>query len=94
MIRGKSRMDYHSIMVNKYNLPGHMVDSVYRYVEQKIPPGSFMRAVLANELVLASIRADPYNKEAIHSWAEFIHNELPAGCWGSRRVVSDWLESD
>jgi hypothetical protein len=64
--------------------------SLLRYAQDGVPVGDFLRAVLANDLVDAAARADPGNAAALSAIAAFIVQQLPAPCWGSRRVVAAW----
>lgn len=68
----------------------HMEPGVRLYVEEGIQPGSFMRAVLANDFMGAVKRADSSNGELLREWAQFVYNYLPSDCWGSYKTVDDW----
>ncbi len=74
-------------------IPSQMHGAVERYLMQGIPPGSFLTAVLENDLVGSFGRADGENLEAMKGWADFIYNYLPTGCHGSPEVVDDWITS-
>jgi hypothetical protein len=78
---------------NYSKLPMHMRTGVQLYLEQGIEPGSFLRAVLENDLAGAARRADEVNRKFLFEWAEFLHNELPANSWGSPEIVDRWLET-
>jgi hypothetical protein len=67
----------------------HMEESVRLYVEHGILPGSFLQAVLANNLIHAAGRADSINAELLREWAFFLL-ELPDECWGSWGQVVKW----
>jgi len=64
-----------------------------RYLEEGVPPGSFLSAVLANNLVQAFARADETNRAAMFRFAMFLHNEAPLDAWGSEQAVRDWVQS-
>ena len=72
-------------------LPTHMQDGMRLYIERGIPPGSFHRAVLSNDLMGAFKRADDVNTAAMVDYARFLYNEAPGGCFGSPDHVKDWL---
>lgn len=74
-------------------LPEHMRDGFQRYIERGIPGGSFMNAVLANDLMGAMQRADDINRERLFDTCAFLHNEAPIGCFGSEERVRDWIKS-
>jgi len=67
-----------------------MEPSVRLYVEEGISPGSFLKAVLANDFMGAVGRADSSNSELLREWAMFVYNYLPENCWGSYDVVKEW----
>lgn len=77
--------------INYSLLPDHMQDGMRRYIENGIPPGSFQRAVLSNDLMEAFRRADDVNAYAMRAYAMFLHNEAPGGCYGSPEHVKDWI---
>lgn len=79
--------------VNYDNLPIHMQNSIRLYVEEKIEPGSFLFAVLSNDLTQAFGRADEINREAMFDWANWLYNECPRNIWGSREIVQKWIDS-
>jgi hypothetical protein len=72
-------------------LPEHMRDVARGYVERGYPPGGFLRAVLANDLVGAFGRADGPNAHCMGDWATWLFNEAPSACWGSSEKVTAWL---
>jgi len=73
-------------------VPEHMREGLERYVEHHIRPGSFLMAVLENNLVLAAGRADDINRMYLMQWADVLYNELPGSCWGSKEKVQNWLD--
>lgn len=79
-------------MTIKYNrLPEHMQASARRYVERGIPGGSFLNAVVSNDLTGAFARADDINTAAMRDWVMWLHNDAPVGCYGSPEHVRDWV---
>lgn len=72
-------------------LPEHMQDGMRRYIENGIPPGSFQRAVLSNDLMQAFRRADDVNVHAMRDYAVFLVSQAPGGCFGSPQHVTDWI---
>ena len=71
-----------------------VLDSLQRYVEQKIPTGGFLRAVLENNLMEACGRADEQNSASLFQIVAYVYNELPARSWGSPEKVVAWLEDE
>lgn len=74
-----------------YSKIAHLLPSLGRYVNDRIAPGGFLRAVLQNDLYGAVARADPQNRALLPEIVEFVHWELPEACHGSREDVSHWL---
>jgi len=77
-------------MFNYSMLPEHMRGGAQRWIENGILPGSFMTAVLQNNLTEALNRADSINKERLHDIVAFFYNEAPSACWGSPEQVEEW----
>jgi hypothetical protein len=74
-------------------LPEHMREGAEDYIEHGHKPGSFLRAVLENNLIEAFGHADDTNLAAMHAWAEWLYNETPSACWGSPAKVTAWMEA-
>lgn len=72
-------------------IPEYMKEALDRYVNQKIMPGSFLQAVLCNDLFGAMGRADSNNRAALYSIVQYIYNELPSNSWGSAKIVKEFL---
>ena len=72
-------------------IPVHMVEALERYIQKRIKPGSFLTAVLSNDLFGACGRADSDNAQILPAYAAYLYNEAPAACWGSVEKVQNWL---
>lgn len=79
--------------MNLSSIPEHMRHGVEGYITCGWKPGSFLYAVLCNNLVEAAANADDVNKHALFEWASLLYNELPAGSWGSPEIVANWIMS-
>lgn len=79
--------------VDYSRLPEHMRAGAEDYVERGYKPGSFLRAVLANDLVEAFGHADSTNLVAMHAWAQWLWNDAPSMSWGSTERVEQWIAS-
>ena len=81
--------------INYSSIPEHCQDGLKRYIEDGIPPGSFLTAVLENNLVEAFGRADHINRDHIRDYCMWLYNEAPAvpRSWGSREIVSKWIKA-
>jgi hypothetical protein len=77
--------------MNLTKIPEHMREGVVNYVHRGIRPGSFLEAVLCNDLVRAASNADELNACCLYEWAEVLVQELPISCWGSPEKVQAWL---
>lgn len=74
-------------------LPSHIQGGARRYVEQGIPPGSFLTAIITNDLLEACGRADDINRERIFDIVKWFYNEAPTGCWKSAENMRQWCEA-
>ena len=71
-------------------LPEHCRGGMKRYIEEGIPPGDFLEAVICNDLVQAFARADDTNITRLFDYANFLYNEVPSVCWGSKEKMLGW----
>lgn len=78
--------------MNPY-LPDHMKKAVKNYLEEGIPPGHFLTAVLCNDLKEAIARADDINILALPNIVSWFYNNAPKACWGSEDNFNSWIES-
>ena len=78
-------------MTDYSKLPPYMHDTAKRYVEKGIEGGSFFTAVVSNDLMCAFARADEANIAAMRAWVMWLYNDAPCGCYGSPKVVSEWI---
>lgn len=72
-------------------LPPHMGGAIKRYIENGIAPGSFLTAVLCNDLREEFARADDENSRAMRSWVQYLYSYAPGGCWGSKERFEAWI---
>jgi hypothetical protein len=72
-------------------VPPHTIGGIDRYVEHHIEPGSFLRAVLENNLREALGRADSTNRFALFDIVTYLYNCVPHNCWGDAKRVEEWL---
>ena len=71
-------------------VPEHIRDAVVRWVEHGINGGSFLNAVVTNDLREACGRADERNSIYLRSIVAWFYNYAPSNCWGSREVAESW----
>ncbi len=73
-----------------FSVPEHDHDGLIRWLTEGLAPGSFLTAVLSNDLREACARADPINQTALCRIVRFLANDAPLGSWGSAREVEYW----
>jgi hypothetical protein len=71
-------------------IPHHMRNTAELYLLHGVRPGSFLEAVLENDLAGAVGRADHYNRGALAAWVDWCFWCLPSRAWGSREAVAKW----
>lgn len=74
-------------------LPDHMKKGMKNYLEHGIEPGSFMTAVLCNDLKGAIARADSTNLAALPNIVSYCYNNIPSTAWGSPEKMEAWINS-
>ncbi len=80
-----------------YGLPGdnHPGDenlaSIQLYVSHGAPPGSFLEAVISNDLKEAVAIADEKNRQRLPGLVVYIVNCTPSGCQGSPEIYKAWM---
>jgi len=76
-----------------YYIPSRMMSGIQRYVKKHTPPGSFLQAVIQNNLRKAVARADKENLANLPAFISYFYNEAPPSCWGSPEAYELWLSS-
>jgi hypothetical protein len=66
---------------------------LHRYKFYGLRPGSFLEAVLKNNLVEACLCADPYNARELREIVKLCLALLPSESWGSSEAVEAWIEA-
>lgn len=97
IIRELNPLELESMIQSEYldrkihKLYEHDLAPIKRFIEQKIPPGSFLEAVLRNNLKDAMGRADSRNRRRVFEYVEYLYNYAPTTCWGSNEKYEAWL---
>lgn len=78
--------------VRDFSIPDYMAGGIKRYIEDGIPPGDFLSAIITNDLRTAVFHADDYNIRNIPAYIFYFYNEVPSTCWGSVKSMSDWIK--
>jgi hypothetical protein len=81
-------------MIDYSALPESLQGGLQLYIEDKIPPGSFLKALLMGNLLLAKECADVYNKPRINEIVLWLSMNIPPECWGSEEAYINWLQKD
>ena len=74
-------------------IPPNIFNGLIAYVEDGIPTGHFLHAVLCNDLFEAMGRADMDSRVVLHEICEYVWNHLPGNCWGSAAKVTAWIDA-
>jgi len=78
---------------HEFYIPARMMDGIEMYLKYGIEPGSFLTAIIQNNLSLAVQCADSENLRNIPAYVAYFYNEVPLGCWGSPTKMEDWIKS-
>jgi hypothetical protein len=73
-------------------VPRQTIETIRDYINRGIPTGSFVRAVLENNLMEAMMKADEHNRRSIFWIVSMVYNLAPAQCWGSPQEYRAWLD--
>lgn len=71
-------------------VPMHLRRGLALYFSAGILPGSFLQAVLCNNLREAWLRGDPIARRDLFCIVDFLHSWAPIDSWGSRDKVLAW----
>ena len=74
-------------------LPEHCREGMILYIEYGVIPGSFLTAVIENDLVHSFAYADDINIKRLFDYAGFLYNECPSQAWGSKEKVAAWAKA-
>jgi len=69
----------------------HMRPGLAGYLTWGRPVGSFLTAILSNDLMEAARQADHINKNKLYDYADFLHNYADPRSYGSPDSVSEWI---
>lgn len=72
--------------------PEHMRAGLWNYVNYGIPTGSFLEALLTNDLRRAVKSADRVNIAVLYGMVDFCNMNIPASCWGSKEAYDQWIK--
>ena len=78
--------------LKEYDLPHHLIPGLARYLVGGIAPGSFLRAVLENDLTDTVLSADASSLSSLRELIHYLLEFAPAAAWGSPGLVEMWIE--
>jgi hypothetical protein len=73
-----------------FYIPDRMMGGIQRWIDNRIPPGDFLTAVICNDLRKACGRADDENLRNLPAYVGYFYNEAPSTCWGSPEKFAAW----
>lgn len=73
-----------------FYIPSRMMSGINMWVTHGIRPGSFLNAVLENNLRSACECADDENIVNLPAYIAYFYNDAPSQCWGSKEKVDAW----
>jgi hypothetical protein len=74
------------------NINSDIHGSLERYLNHGIPCGSFLMAVLENNLMEAFGRADIGNSANLKNIVGYVYMHVPSNAWGSKEKVNEFLK--
>lgn len=75
-----------------FYIPKRMDGAIRRYIDKGIIPGSFLSAVISNDLRAACEWADEVNLKNLPAYIGYFYNESPSLCWGSAKIMKRWVK--
>lgn len=86
----QQRDHYLPTLIRK-NIPDYMHDGIVGYLSLGIEPGSFLSAVIANDLSRAAENADGTNRVLLWDYVNWFYNHAPSESWGSLAKMEQWM---
>lgn len=74
-----------------YDVPNHLREGLVEYLAARRETGSFLKAVLSNDLEGAAMRADGVREFRLVDLVRFLVRCAPRTAWGSPAAVTAWL---
>lgn len=73
-------------------IPEHIRAGMGRYVRHGVQPGSFLTAVVCNNLAGALAHGDRSCTANLRLIVDWFYNEVPASCWGTPEKMKAWMK--
>lgn len=64
---------------------------LHHYMLFGVMPGSFLQALLSNDLKGTFFRADSDNVRIVDKYLMLLYNHAPGGSWGSEKNFTAWV---
>jgi len=77
-------------VMQTFGVPAGLREGLALYIEHGVPTGSFLEAVLSNNLREAVSRGDNDSRAGLASVVLYLANDAPIACWGSPAAFSAW----
>ena len=77
---------------NQFYIPERMIEGIRLYIERGVRPGSFLCAVIQNDLRESCGCADDENMANLPAYVAYFYNEAPSDCWGSFQKMQNWMK--
>ena len=74
-------------------IPEYMAGGLHRYIDKHISGGSFLEAVLSNDLRASVENADDVNVHRIPVYIAYLYNHAPIGSYGSPEAYKKWTDT-
>lgn len=74
-------------------VPPNIMEGLVAYRDTGRRTGSFLEAVLRNNLAEAVGRADRFSLAALKDIVQWVWWEMPAHAWGSEQKVRAWMQA-
>lgn len=89
----ETEINLHSIPESQEENLEMLKASLTRYTSERVPTGSFLRAVLENNLHVALRKADDVSRSNLLAISSYVYNELPGNIWGNPEKVEAHLKN-
>jgi hypothetical protein len=78
-------------MTKGYKIPAETEREISKYIDEGIPPNTFVYSILCNRLFEAYTDSDDKRRSSISEVVNYLIHEAPFRAWGSEKMVEDWV---
>lgn len=78
-------------LLAEFKVPENLWEGLWNYYLHGISAGSFLDAVLRNDLRLACGKSDSDGCKHLWNICAFLYNHFPMAAWGSNEAVDRWI---